>query len=81
MHIIYDKREGTEMRKLGLILLFFTFYQLISVIIATQFYWFYRWSHGGVSGGVLNHIHWVVWIVLIIEFIISVTMALRNESK
>ncbi len=69
------------MKKLGLALLFFTFFQLICVMITTQFYWIYKWSHGGVGGGILYHVHWLVWVILIIEFVISAALSLKHESK
>ena len=49
------------MKKLGFSLLFFTTFQLISVIISYEFYWFYTIGRGG-GGSVINQVHWIVLV-------------------
>ena len=70
------------MKNLGLQLLFFTFYQLIMTILVSDFIWAYRHAHGGVTEGLLNQIHFLIWIVIVVEIMISVTVIIKgNENR
>lgn len=73
-------QRGEHMKKLGFSLLFFTFYQLITVVIASQFYWVYKMVNGGVGGNFLSQIHWLVWFILAIEFVISLYLISKEDK-
>ena len=68
------------MKKLGFSLLFFTLFQLIAVVTASQFYFAYMAANGGVGGSFLSHIHWLVWVVLATEVLVSLYLIVKEEK-
>lgn len=46
--------------------------QSITVIITYQFYFRYALTHGGIGGTMLSSIHPLVWVITILEYIISI---------
>jgi hypothetical protein len=60
------------MLKMGLVSLFWTFSQSITIIIVYQFYFRYALTHGGIGGTMLDNIHPIVWVIIILEYIISI---------
>lgn len=59
------------MFKSGLMLLFGTFTQLIAVIISYEFFFTYSKGHGGIFGTPMSNIHPLIWIIIVVEIIIS----------
>jgi ABC-type multidrug transport system permease subunit len=69
------------MLRLGLKLLFSTFNQLIIVIIAYHFYFRYAMATGGIGGTIFGNIHYLIWIILFIELIISGILIIKSFKK
>jgi len=69
------------MKRFSLLLLFFTLFQVICVIIAYEFYWIYKLTNGGVNGSMLQQIHWLVLIPLFVEFYISTNLVYSEYKK
>lgn len=73
------------MLKTGIFLLFGTFTQLIAVIIAYEFFFKYAAAHGGIGfTDSISAIKPVIWVLIIIELILSVILirlGLKHEMK
>ncbi len=69
------------MFKLGVQMLFWTFTQFISVIIAYQFYFRYSITHGGIGGTVLSNIHPIIWFIVFLELIFSIILIIKDDNK
>ena len=62
------------MLKLGLMFLFGTFSHGLLTIIAYEFYFRYAMINGGVGGDMISNIHPFIFIILVIEIMISVVL-------
>ena len=69
------------MKRLGLISLFFTGFQLIITIICYEFYWVYRLTNGGIGGTPIKQVHSLIWLVLLVELIISLYLIFKTNIK
>ena len=75
------KKGEENMLKLGLMFLFGTFSHTILTIIAYQFYFRYAVHNGGIGGTMISNIHPVIWVIIIIEIIISVVLIILGTKK
>lgn len=70
------------MLKFGLRLLFGIFTQLIAVIISYEFFFEYSKNNGGVGGTPISNIHPLIWIIIVLEIIISFyILSISNKNK
>lgn len=63
--------QGIALVKLGLGLMFFCALEMIAVIIAYEYYWVYRLNNGGVTGSVIENVHPLVWVLCVVQVILS----------
>lgn len=76
-------KGGRNMLKSGLMFLFGTFSHGILTIIAYEFYFRYALSTGGVGGDIISNIHPFIFVILIIEIIISlvlITLGMKDNK-
>jgi len=66
--------KGISLLKFGLALLFLVIFEFILVTIAYEFYFVYRMKNGGISGSVISNVHPSIWILMTVEFIISISI-------
>lgn len=64
-------RKSIPIMKFGISMLFFSFFQVMAVIIAYEFYWVYRLDKGGVMGSAISNVHPIIWVILVVEILIS----------
>lgn len=72
------------MLRMGLMFLFGTFSHSIITIIAYQFYFRYSIVNGGIGGTMISNIHPFIWIIIIIELVISaglIRLGTKEKSK
>ena len=66
--------DGIKLIKYGIGLLFVTFFELIMVIIAYEFYYMHALTSIGVEGTFIENVHPIIWILLFIQTIISLVI-------
>ena len=72
------------MLKMGLMFLFGTISHSIITVIAYQFYFRYSMANGGIGGTMISNIHPFIWMIIIIEFLISVfliNLGIKEKGK
>lgn len=81
---IQDKvlvKEGISIIKFGIILLFISIFQLVSVIIIYDFYWVHKFKAlGSAMGSALRNMNPVIWFLTVLEFIVSFAVIIWGTS-
>ena len=72
---------GIRIIKFGILLLFFAFSKMAAAIIAYKYELTYLNTHGHMVDVIFNnYIHPLIWIMFVIEILISVTMVIWGIS-
>lgn len=69
------------MLKTGLLFMFGTATHLLFILMWGQYMFAFYMTHGGVGGTPINNIPAVYWVIIVIEFLISVTLMVTGLNR